>query len=85
LVPENVPLNVGVTPPLVGTDPFQLSFRTVTSVLPAACVQMPFQPLLTRWPVVGKLNVSVQLVHGSPTLVSRTSAPKPLPPVQVVT
>jgi hypothetical protein len=85
LVPEKVPLKAGATAPFVGTDPFQPSFVTVTSVLPAACVQMPFQPLPTRWPVVGKLNVSLQLVQGSPTFVSRTSAPNPLPPDQLVT
>ncbi|GAA4699110.1 hypothetical protein Prum_089220 [Phytohabitans rumicis] len=60
---------IAVDPP-VPSDPFQLMLAAVTRA--ADCVQVALQPWVTRWPVFGKSNVSVQLVTGEPRLVIET-------------
>jgi hypothetical protein len=50
----------------------------VTFALPCGCDQVAFQPLPTRW-LPGQVKVSVQPVSGSPRLLIRRPAVKPLP------
>jgi hypothetical protein len=83
-LPEVVPLKPTMNVPPLAMLLFQSALlATVTVALPAGCVNETGQPFWMRCPL-GMLNTSDQpFVMVGPLLVMRSSAPKPLPPVQV--
>ncbi len=76
LLPVNEPMKPGETVALVPSAPFQVSLAIVT-VAPD-WLHLPPQPWATSWVAVGKVKPTVQVVAGSPRLV--TSRPPWKPP-----
>lgn len=59
----HAPLKPGLTDALTATLPFQLMLATDTFW--PDCVQVPFQPCVTLWPLAGKVKARFQLVQAA--------------------
>jgi hypothetical protein len=71
----HAPLKPMVAEALVPSAPFQVMLATVT--FRPDCDQVPLQPLVTAWPLAGKVKARFQLVMAAPRLVMMTLPVKP--------